>query len=55
VIAAGDASRVWETLPELMHLAAGAYLGPEAADEAFDAARAFLGGRTSRAQGDRPA
>jgi AcrR family transcriptional regulator len=48
VLAASGASRVWETLPELMHLAAGSYLGPEAADEAFDAARAFLGEREGR-------
>jgi AcrR family transcriptional regulator len=42
VLAAGDAGRVWEALPELMHLAVGSYLGNEAADEEFDAAKALL-------------
>ncbi len=42
VLAAGETQRIWETLPELMHLAAGSYLGPEAADAAFEDARALL-------------
>jgi AcrR family transcriptional regulator len=42
VLAAGDASRVWDALPELMHLAVGSYLGKEAADDAFEQAGALL-------------
>jgi AcrR family transcriptional regulator len=44
VLAAGDANRIWEALPELMHLAAGSYLGKEAAEAEFEAARALLDG-----------
>jgi hypothetical protein len=43
-LATGDTSRIWETLPELMHLAVGSYLGNEAADGEFEAARALLDG-----------
>ena len=42
VLAAGEANRIWDALPELMHLAAGSYLGQEAAEGAFEEARAFL-------------
>jgi len=42
VLAAGDASRVWDALPELMHLVVGSYLDKEAADEAFEQAGALL-------------
>jgi len=42
VLAEGDPKRIWETLPELMHLAAGSYLGREAAAEAFEAAKLLL-------------
>lgn len=42
VLAEGEASRVWDSLPELMHLAAGSYLGREAAEEEFEEARALL-------------
>lgn len=41
-LAAGEASRIWNALPELMQLAVGSYLGREAADEAFEKARTFL-------------
>jgi AcrR family transcriptional regulator len=44
VLAAGDQNRIWDALPELMHLAAGSYLGKEAAEEEFEAARALLDG-----------
>lgn len=44
VLAAGDANRIWEALPELMHLAVGSYLGNEAADEELEAVRALLEG-----------
>jgi AcrR family transcriptional regulator len=41
-LAAGEVSRLWETLPELMHMAVGSYLGPALADEAFEEARELL-------------
>jgi AcrR family transcriptional regulator len=44
VLAAGEASRIWEALPELMHLAVGSYLGNEAAEEELEAARSLLEG-----------
>ncbi len=43
-LAGGEADRIWEALPELMHLAVGSYLGNEAAEEEFEAARALLAG-----------
>lgn len=42
VLAEGNQNRVWDALPELMHLAIGSYLGKEAAEEAFEAAKALL-------------
>ena len=42
VLAAGDPNRIWDALPELMHLAVGSYLGKEAAEEEFEAARELL-------------
>ena len=42
VLAAGDANRIWDALPELMHLAVGSYLGNEAAEEAFEEAKELL-------------
>jgi len=42
VLAGGNQSRVWDALPELMHLAVGSYLGKEAAEEAFEEAKALL-------------
>jgi hypothetical protein len=42
VLAAGEARRIWDALPELMHLTAGSYLGKEAADEAYEETRALL-------------
>jgi len=41
-LTAGDPARVWDTLPELMHLAAGSYFGKEAAEAAFEEASALL-------------
>lgn len=41
-LAAGEADRIWDALPELMHLAVGSYLGKGAADEELTAARALL-------------
>jgi len=42
VLAEGNQNRVWDALPELMHLAVGSYLGKEAAEEAFEAAKVLL-------------
>ena len=42
VLAAGETTRIWNALPELMHMVAGSYLGKEAAEEAFEDAQAFL-------------
>jgi AcrR family transcriptional regulator len=42
VLAAGESKRIWDALPEMMHLATGSYLGKEAADEAFLETKAFL-------------
>lgn len=44
-LGAGEADRIWDALPELMHLAAGSYLGDAAALEAFEEAKAFLEAR----------
>jgi len=41
-LTAGDAARVWDALPELMHLAAGSYFGKEAAEGSFERASIFL-------------
>lgn len=41
-LAAGEPRRIWDALPELMHLAVGSYLGKEAAEEEFAEARALL-------------
>jgi AcrR family transcriptional regulator len=41
-LAAGEANRIWNALPELMHLSIGSYLGKEAAEEAFDEAKELL-------------
>lgn len=42
VLAGGETRRIWDALPELMHLTAGSYLGKEAADEAYEETRALL-------------
>jgi AcrR family transcriptional regulator len=42
VLAEGSEKRVWDSLPELMHLAVGSYLGPGAAEEAFEEAKSLL-------------
>lgn len=39
VLAEGNPNRIWDALPELMHLIAGSYLGNEAAEEAFEEAK----------------
>jgi AcrR family transcriptional regulator len=47
-LAAGDQSRIWDALPELMHLAVGSYRGREAADEEFEKTKGLL--KRDRAQ-----
>lgn len=42
VLAAGNPNRIWDGLAELMHLAVGSYLGNEAAEEEFEAAKELL-------------
>lgn len=42
VLAAGETNRIWDALPELMHLAVGSYLGKAAAEEAFEGAKELL-------------
>jgi AcrR family transcriptional regulator len=37
-LSAGDPGRLWDTLPELMHFAAGSYFGKEEAEGAFERA-----------------
>lgn len=41
-LAAGETNRIWDALPELMHLAVGSYLGKEAAEEEFEEAKTIL-------------
>ncbi len=41
-LAAGETNRIWDALPELMHLAVGSYLGKAAAEDAFEAAKELL-------------
>jgi AcrR family transcriptional regulator len=51
VLAEGNPKRIWDSLPELMHLAVGSYLGNEAADEAFGEARDLLERERERLRG----
>ena len=53
VLAAGEVQRIWDTLPELMHLVAGSYLGKEEADEAYEEAQALLERKRAELEGDR--
>ncbi len=53
VLSAGDAKRVWDGLPELMHLAVGSYLGNAAAEEEFEAAREMLARDRAEPSGER--
>jgi AcrR family transcriptional regulator len=52
VLAEGNPNRVWDALPELMHLAVGSYLGPAAAEEAFEAAKQLLERERARLAGE---
>jgi AcrR family transcriptional regulator len=51
-LSAGEPARVWDTLPELMHFAAGSYFGKEAAEAAFEGASVFLERERSRLSGE---
>jgi AcrR family transcriptional regulator len=42
VLTAGDPKRIWDSLPELMHLTVGSYLTPAAAEAAFEQARELI-------------
>lgn len=48
VLAEDNQNRIWDALPELMHLAVGSYLGKEAAEEAFEGAKLLLGSDRAR-------
>jgi AcrR family transcriptional regulator len=41
-LTAGDPARIWDALPELMHLAVGSYFDRDAAEAAFEAASEML-------------
>lgn len=41
-LTAGDPTRLWDALPELMHFAAGSYFGKEEAEGAFERASILL-------------
>jgi AcrR family transcriptional regulator len=51
VLSEGNPDRIWDALPELMHLAIGSYLGKEAAEEAFEEARELLEGERAQLEG----
>ena len=50
-LSAGDPGRLWETLPELMHFAAGSYFGKEEAEGAFERASILLERERARLTG----
>jgi AcrR family transcriptional regulator len=52
VLAEGNQNRIWDALPELMHLAVGSYLGKEAAEEAFEEAKVLLGRDRAQLEGE---
>jgi AcrR family transcriptional regulator len=52
VLADGNEKRIWDSLPELMHLAVGSYLGKEAAEEAFEEAKGLLEDDRGRLRGE---
>ena len=51
-LAAGEANRVWDSLPELMHLIVGSYLGNDAAEKEFEAAKELLEGDRAQLGGE---
>jgi AcrR family transcriptional regulator len=50
-LSAGEPGRIWETLPELMHFAAGSYFGKEEAEAAFERASVLLERERARLTG----
>jgi AcrR family transcriptional regulator len=50
-LSAGDPGRLWDTLPELMHFAAGSYFGKEEAEGAFERASIVLARERARLTG----
>ncbi len=50
-LTAGDPSRLWEALPELMHFAAGSYFGKKEAEGAFERASILLERERARLMG----
>ncbi len=50
-LSAGDPSRAWDALPELMHFAAGSYFGKEEAEGAFERASVLLERERARLTG----
>lgn len=51
-LTAGAPDRIWDTLPELMHLAVGSYFDKEAAEAAFEEASVFLERERQRLTGE---
>jgi AcrR family transcriptional regulator len=51
-LAARETNRVWDSLPELMHLIVGSYLGKDAAEEEFESARQLLEGDRAQLRGE---
>ena len=52
-LTAGDQNRIWDALPELMHMVAGSYLDREAAEEEFENAKAELKSDRAWLEGER--
>ncbi len=50
-LTAGEASRVWDALPELMHLAVGSYLTTADAEAAFEEAKELLARKRGALEG----
>ena len=50
-LTAGDPARVWDSLPELMHFAAGSYFGKEEAEGAFERTSEMLERERTRLMG----
>jgi AcrR family transcriptional regulator len=55
VLTAGDPKRIWDSLPELMHLAVGSYLTPAAAEAAFEEAKELIAGERATLEGGKAA
>lgn len=51
-LTAGDPARIWEALPELMHLAVGSYFDREAAEAAFEEASVMLARDRAKLSGE---